>query len=94
MREFNSNNLDVHNEEDFRKFLDLAGKTIICSWFVGAIRHRSDGRWCPVIMFGDETYKKFCYAFEIRGGGAEIEALIGRLRAVSENCDSNNDKEE
>lgn len=94
MREFNPKALDVHNEDDFRKFLDLAGKTIICSWFVGAIRHRSDGRWCPVIMFGDETRKKFCYAFEIRGGGAEVEAFINRLRLVSEKCDSNNDTEE
>lgn len=86
--------LDVHNEEDFRKFLNLAGRTIECSWFIGAIRRKSDGRWKPIIMFGDEDNKKFCYAFEISGGGAEVEAFIGRLRAVSQRCDTGNDKKE
>lgn len=89
----NIKNLDVHNEDDFRYFLKLAGRTIECSWFIGAIRHHSDMRWVPLIMFGDETHKKFCYAFELNGGGAEIEAFIGRLRKVSEQCDSENDKE-
>lgn len=88
----NIKKLDVHNEEDFRNYLDLAGKTISCSWFIGAVRHRSTMRWTPIIMFGDEDHKNFCYAFELNGGGAEIEAFIGRLRAVSQRCDSGNDK--
>lgn len=83
--------LDIYSEDDFRKYLNIARKTIECSWFVGALRHKSDGRWVPIIMFADGDDHKFSYAFEIRGGGAEIEALIGRLRKVSEKCDLENE---
>jgi hypothetical protein len=86
----NTNTLDVHSADDFRKLLSLAGKTIECSWFIGAIRHRSDGRWVPVIMFADEDHKKFSYAFEIRGGGAECEAFCSRLKKVGWECDELN----
>lgn len=82
--------LDIHSADEFQKVLDLAGKTIECSWFIGAIRHHSDGRWVPVIMFADEDKKEFAYAFEIRGGGGEVEAFCSRLKAVGWKCDSSN----
>ncbi len=83
--------LDIHSEDDFKKVLDLAGKTIECSWFVGGIRHKSDGRWVPIIMFCDEDKKEFAYAFEIRGGGAEVEAFCARLKTVGWKCDKSNE---
>lgn len=83
-------NLDVHSEEDFRNVLALAGKTIECSWFIGAVRHKDDGRWVPVIMFADEDKKEFAFAFELRGGGAETEAFCSRLKAVGWKCDAKN----
>lgn len=86
----NLRNLDIHNEDDFRAVLAHAGKTISCSWFIGAIRHRSEGRWNPLIMWSDETNNEFSYAFELEGGGAEIEAFISRLRKVSQVCDARN----
>lgn len=83
--------LDVHSANDFNEFLQLAGRTISCSWFIGSIRHHSDNRWVPVIMFADEDQKGFAYAFEIRGGGAEIEAFCSRLKSVGWKCDRDNE---
>ena len=82
--------LDIHNEQDFRDFLKLAGKTIECSWFVAAIRHHSDGKWVPVLMFGDEDKKEFAYAFELRAGEAECIALAARIREVGRTCTARN----
>jgi len=84
---FDLKKLDIHTEEQFRDMLKLAGRTVQCSWYIGAIRHKSDGRWVPIVMFGDEDKKEFAHAFELRGGGAEIAAFVARLQAVQRKCD-------
>jgi len=87
---FNLNKLDIHTEDQFRDMLKIAGKVVQCSWFIGAIRHKTDQRWVPIIMFGDDDNKAFAHAFEVRGGGAEIAAFVSRLQAVQRNCDRGN----
>lgn len=87
---FNPSKLDIHSEDDFRKALDLAGKTIECSWFIGAVRHKNDGRWVPLILFADEDNNEFAYAFKLSGGGAEVEAFCARLKEIGWKCDEDN----
>lgn len=82
--------IDIHTEEDFKRYLQMAGKTVECSWFIGAVRHKKDGRWVPLIMFVDEDRFEFAHAFELRAGGAEIEAFCARLKAIGWKCDEAN----
>jgi len=90
----NIGNLDIHSEEDFRNVLKRAGRTIECSWFIGMIRHRSVGRWVPILVFSDEDKKEFSYAFQLSGGGAECEAFCSRLRRIGWKCDNENQPKE
>lgn len=83
---FSPTRLDVHSPAEFQAALDRAGRVITCSWFIGAIRHRSDMKWVPVIIFADEDGNQFSYAFELRGGEPEIAAFNKRLRDVQLRC--------
>jgi hypothetical protein len=83
---FNPSRLDDVDEQTMREILSRAGKLITSAWIVASIRHRSDGKWVPVLCFHDQDKNSFAYAFEIRGGEPEIAALTARLRGAQQRC--------
>ncbi len=74
-----------HTEQEIVDHFYRAKSTIECASAVFPVRDKKTGKWFPILLLFDQDRKAFSYAFRL-SNDAQLEALIGLLLGVREEC--------